>query len=103
MRRTLFTLPLVAMLAACNPGGGPNPQVDAVIENIRDGAKTACGFLPATNTIIGLISVFGGGTGLGAVTQVVQAICDAVNKPQARRGVTPVVRGVPIRGEYIRR
>jgi hypothetical protein len=98
-------IPLVAVLllggCATMPGsGGGGGSIAAQIAQAQAIAQQVCKFLPTVATVAGLFNA-----GLGSAFEVANAICAAV-VPQpgartARRG-TPVVRGVPIRGQFVR-
>lgn len=86
IRSIFFVAPLALMLAvplaACDPP--TNTQVSDVVQQVRDGAATACGFVPTVATVTQIITAFtGGAAAAAAVTDTIQAICNAVAPPVA--------------------
>ena len=107
--------PLV--LTACQTSGtAPIPPISPIVggvvgllpEQIVDQAKRACSFAPTFNTVQSLIAAFGGPAIPGIVNLIVSELCTAVddNKKMAmrsgRRASTPIVRGVRVRGSFVR-
>jgi hypothetical protein len=109
MRKLFLLLALLPALTACQTTQAPSvsPVVNTVVgilpDQVRDIAVKTCGFLPAAETVLALISTFGGPTVPGIATQIASEICAAVTKPRAfaRRSMTPTVRGVRIRGQFV--
>lgn len=115
MLRTLcLTTGLLASLALAGcatttPNGGGSttisiPSIDpAVIAQVQQTAVQVCGFLPAVETVAGIITSFAGGAAaVGAITAAADGICKAVTAKSARRGSSPRYRGVRIRGHFVR-
>jgi hypothetical protein len=79
------------------------------VQKASDIAVRTCGYLPAVQTVSGLLATFV--PGAGAVTdianQVANLICKTVTSKGARRGAiaghVPVVRGVAIHGHFVGR
>jgi hypothetical protein len=89
--RTFRSHPIVALaiagvlalpLAACDPPD--NTQISNVVQQVQDGARTACGFVPTVATVTQIITaITGGAAAAAAVTGTIQAICNAVAPPVA--------------------
>jgi len=100
IRTAALTIALSLGGCATMPGGGGT--IADQIKQAQAIAQQVCGFLPTAATVAGLFNV-----GLGSALAVASAICNAVKPaPGARvarteRG-TPMVRGVPIRGQFVR-
>jgi len=97
--RKIIPIVAVLMLGGCAtmPGGGGS--LAAQIAQAQAIAQQVCRFLPTAATVAGLFNA-----GIGSAIEVANAVCAAVTpQPGARvaRGV-PVVRGVPIRGQFVR-
>ena len=106
---------LTTILGGCaSTGGGPPTQGDvtAIINQVQEYTKLACGFVPTATTILNII----GATvpGVTIATSIAQAICAAVATPMAGKHafakktikgyvVTPgAVNGVPVEGNKVR-
>lgn len=101
MRRTLMVGALALLVAGCasTPTGTPP------ISEVQRQARQICGFVPAAQTIA---AIFAAGGWIGGALGVAKEICDAVilnpmtEGPTGRRTV-PLVRGVEVRGQFVRR
>jgi hypothetical protein len=80
----------------------------AQVQKASDIAVQTCGYLPAGETVVGLLATFVPGAGVvtSIVDQVARLICKTVTSKGARRGAVaghvPVVRGVAIHGHFVR-
>lgn len=99
----------LALAGCATPGGGSTtisiPSIDpAVIQQVQQTAVQVCGFLPAVETVAGIITSFtGGGIAVGAITAAANGICNAVTAKGVRRGgPAPRYRGVRIQGRFVR-
>jgi len=78
------------------------------VQKASDIAVQTCGYLPAADTVTGLLATFVPGAGVVTTiaSQVAHLICKTVTSKGARRGAiaghVPVVRGVAIHGHFIR-
>jgi hypothetical protein len=86
IRSIFFVAPLALMLAvplaACDPPD--SQQISDVVQQVQTGAQKACGFVPAVSTVTQIITAFtGGAAAAAAVTDTIQAICNAVAPPIA--------------------
>lgn len=91
-------------LAGCS-GGSALPPVsgDTTISQVQQIAVQVCGYLPAAETVAGIVATFtGGGSVVGIASEVADAICNAVTSKSAAFGRTPRVRGVVLRGRFVR-
>jgi len=88
----------VLALALALPGcaGGNNATVQQIIEATR----AACSFVPTIETVLALLNQAGP---FVDVLAIAKAICGAVTEPRARGAGPPIVNGVVIRGEFVRR
>src|SRR5215207_3558172 len=111
MRKLILAAALALPLAACQTGQAPNISpivntgVDLLPDRIRDNAVKVCGFLPAAETVIQLIAVFGGPAIPGIASQIAAEICAAVTTPKTatrRTAASPALHGVLIRGQFVR-
>jgi hypothetical protein len=126
MRKIIIATALAISLSGCartisvDPSGGGlvigNTPIDAEIQQVRDIASKACGFLPAVETVASLIGMFTSG---GPIVSTASAIADAICKKVTtagvnRRGVRviPSIVGVsrsgakvviPIEGKFVPR
>jgi hypothetical protein len=79
-----------------------NTVVDVLPDKVRDGAVQACGYIPTVQTVLDLVSAFGGPAVPGIVNQIVGEICTAVTRRSSVRGSVTTVRGVRLRGSFVR-
>lgn len=113
----LFALALVACsntTTPTTPSTGSNAISDTILK-VQEQAKTICGFLPALETITGLVGAFSGqGNTAATVSQVANTICQVVapkpgvGKPgvgpsmrDRASGVYGTVEGVKIKGAFV--
>lgn len=86
------------------PGGTTDPT--AMVASVQAIAKQTCAFVPAAETVVGLIGTFTGTSPfISAATTIADAICAAVNRAGVSRGgkrIVPRVNGVSIRGKFVR-
>ena len=106
MTRMHLVAPALASLALAGcgttSGGSITPaNIDATIAQIQSVTQTVCRFAPTAGTIANIIDALGV-TGAGAVGDIANQICNAVTKVGARRGAFPTVKGVRIRGAFVR-
>lgn len=101
-------------LAACDPPD--SAQVSNVVQQVQEGAATACGFVPTIATVTQIITAFTGGAATAAaVTSTIQAVCNAVappvvatNKSVRRRAAAAdrvvIVNGrsISVKGRFVR-
>jgi hypothetical protein len=79
------------------------------IQKASDIAVQTCGYLPAVDTVTGLLATFVPGSAVltNIASQVGHLICKTITSKGARRGAVaghvPVVRGVAIRGHFVSR
>lgn len=109
MRKFFLALAMLPVLAACvTPTTAPpvSPAVTTVVgvlpQNVQDAAVKACGYLPTAQTIAQLIAAFGGPSVPGIATQIANEICAVVAQPRARRRGAATVRGIQVRGRFVR-
>jgi hypothetical protein len=106
MRKLFLALALLPALAACTVGQIPpvTPITSVLPKDVQDAAVRVCGFLPAAETVAALIAAFGGPAVPGVASQIAREVCEAVApRPSSlRRAGVPTVRGVPIKGEFVR-
>lgn len=115
MKRILTALFLASatVLGGCanNPDGTPGtqvPDIQAIITQVQNYCRIACGFVPTAATIASIVT--GGNPGVIAASAVSQAICAAIVPPKlgSRRSLAPkmvkgwvvtpgAVNGVPVR------
>lgn len=110
MRKILIPVTLAASLAGCVTAG----DITTIITQVQNATVQACGFLPAAESVASAIAVMFGGPAGGVIVadveQAAQAICSAVaTQPQpkslslrTKRQITVVVRGIPIKGHFVR-
>jgi len=106
MRKALLVAPITAMflLSGCATTGTGSPA--ALIEQVRQAAVAACGFLPTVETVAGIISA--GNPIIITASGIANAICAAAAAVpptlQARRkAAPPMVNGVVIHGRFVRK
>jgi hypothetical protein len=84
----------------------PSPVVGTVVgvlpDQIRDKIEQGCGYVATGQTILDLVSAFGGPTVPGIVNQIVAEVCTAVTRRSSVRGSVATVRGVRLRGSFVR-
>lgn len=113
MFRKLLTasalLSTVVVLGGCGDNGIQNiAQASAAIDDVRAKATTACGYLPAAETVAALLKRFvpQAGAYLDPASSIAAEICSVVPKGGAlgvrRGGTVAVLHGVPIRGRFVR-
>lgn len=87
------------------PGNTVAEKTAAVIAEVQEKTRTACKFVPTATTVINLLRVFGVGDYSG-ITAVASEVCRVMGPPTnatARRSAGPkTLRGVEIRGTYVR-
>ena len=104
MKKLLMTCLLAFGLGGCATTGGTNPDISAEIQKAQQIAVQVCGFLPAVETVSGILTTFipGGAPANAIASQVANAICAAVtNKSVSLTG--PMVNGVPVKGEWVKK
>lgn len=106
IRNIMFAAIAAFALSGCatfQPGGGPTPptnveqQTTAVINQVQSITTSVCSFLPTAATIASIFIA-----GLETPTAIANAICKAVTNKGARRGAVMKVRGVTVRGRFVR-
>jgi hypothetical protein len=84
----------------------PSPVVGAAVgllpDQIRDKIEQGCGYVASGQTILELISAFGGPAVPSIVNQIVAEVCTAVTRRSSVRGSVATVRGVRLRGSFVR-
>ena len=106
MRKLFLALPVLVLAGCQTPATVPSvsPAVTAVVgilpAQVQETAVKVCGFLPAAETVASLIAAFGGPSVPGVVNQIAAEICGAVTRRSGRSA--RVVRGVAIRGQFVR-
>jgi hypothetical protein len=98
MRKLLATIVLVGGLSGCATTS-TIPRID--VEEVRLIAVQVCGFLPLVESVAEIIAA--GNPALATGSAVANAICAAVTRASAIRGVIPVVNGVPVKGRFVAR
>lgn len=95
-------------LGGCNlpvPGGTvTNQQVNDAIIKVQDATKQACGYLPAVQTVTGILATFVSSTApvIESLNAIANGICSSVTAKSARKlAGPPTYRGVVIRGEFV--
>lgn len=77
-----------------------DPTVQNTITNIQSLTASVCGFLPAAETVAGILST---NPVVGTAEAIAETICGVVTKKGAQRGgATPSVNGVPVKGHFVR-
>lgn len=105
IRKLLIAAAASISLASC--AGVGVPGTTSQIDQIRNAAVLACGFLPTVETVAGIIATYSG-TSAALVTtgsQIADSICSAVvstSTARRRRGTAPRVNGVVVRGSFVR-
>lgn len=107
MRRTVIALACVASLGlgACSTTGGTttSASVDQTIAQVQQVAAQVCGYLPTIQTVAGILSTFtNAGSAVASAASIGQQICAAVAPKSIRKRGLPMVRGVVVRGTFIR-
>lgn len=84
---------------------GPAPIGGSIVDQVQSYTKTACGILPAVESVAAIVATFaGGGPFVSVASEVGDAICAAVNKVSAsRHGGRPTVNGVVVKYTRLRR
>jgi hypothetical protein len=104
MTRLLISLALVAALTGCSTPSGDN---ESLITQIQAATKKACLFVPTVATVSALIKAFGleggGAAGLASTSELATKICAAVSGPTQFSEGKPVLNGVPIEGEFVKK
>jgi hypothetical protein len=105
MRKILLASVFSLGLSACvTPSGnvpGPGIDVGAVIQTAQETVAKVCGFVPEGGVISSLLVFFK--PDAAGYLAMAQEICAALNTPKARRrGAVVTVRGVVIKGRYVR-
>lgn len=104
MRKILLSGALAAgfILSGCATTG---TDQKAFIEQVRQAAVAVCGFLPTAQTVGSII--LAGNPAFVTASAIANAICAAVTAPEVKalgpRRAPPVVAGVVIHGEFIRK
>jgi hypothetical protein len=84
----------------------PSPVVGTVVgvlpEKVQEAAAKACGYVPTIQTVIDLVAAFGGPAVPSIANQIVAEVCAAVVRRGSTRSSTPIVRGVRLRGSFVR-
>ena len=106
--KKLLLLPLLLLVFAvggCASPGGSSPftqeNVDKVVAQVQSVTTATCKFVPTAQTVANILDALGV-KGASAVTDVAAQICSAVTKVGARRGQVPKIRGVVVRGKFVR-
>lgn len=113
MRKIQMTLAAAVVaigLGGCAGGDSlpsvTTPQVQNVIDTIKNGAVKACGYAPAFQTVLDIIGTFSSGVApiSDSVDAIVNGICGAVTAKSAvlRGGSAPVYRGVVLKGTFVK-
>lgn len=94
-------------LAACQPPSSvTDQQVSDTIAKVQATTQQVCGYLPAVQTVTGILSTFITSTApvVDTLNAIANGICGAVTKKSLNRSAgPPVYRGVAIEGEFVRR
>ncbi len=104
MRKVMLMAPLLLSIGGCATGGSSpftQANVDAVVSQVQSVTTATCRFVPTAQTVASILSAFGV-TGANAVTDVAAQICAAVTSKSAHRGAVPKVKGVRVRGRFVR-
>lgn len=109
MKRLLAILSVAACftLAGCattkNPDGTTTmPDIGAIITQVQEYCKVACGFVPTATTIANILS--GGNPVVISISSISQAICAAIITPKSanrKAFVARSVRGYSVRPGYV--
>jgi hypothetical protein len=104
LRKFAIAAAAAATLAACSSVITPGTSQ---IDQVRQYAVTACGFLPTVETVANIIGTFSGGAApaITSVSQVADAICSAVlstGGTKRSRAAAPRVNGVVVQGTFVR-
>lgn len=107
MRKPILATALILGLTACQTQAPPSPVVTTVVsvlpENVQALAVKSCGYLPALETVLGLLQAFGKGSDTQATALAIATeVCNAVTARSSRGAVVLSVRGVPLRGHFVR-
>ncbi len=107
MKSLVLASVLALSLAGCATTGGPSPtEIEATVKKVKETTAKVCGYVPTTLTIGKIITTFtGGGAFIDIARQVAGDICTAVTTAPLADGGTRhiVVRGVVVKGSYVRR
>jgi hypothetical protein len=82
-------------------------QVSQAISTVQQKAVTACGYLPAVETVASILATFVSSTAapIQIATTVANGICNQVapkGQSRLKRATLPTYKGVPIQGEFVR-
>lgn len=109
MRKTMLAVATSFALSGCAgtlPGIDPSIQtnIDNTIAQVQSITTSACKFLPTAQTVANIIATFTGSQSVVATASAIaNSICNAVTAKSVRRGATrPMVRGVVLRGQFVR-
>lgn len=119
MMKKIAVLGLLAgslALAGCNAttGSGPKPpvvtetQVSSAINTVQQTAVKVCGYLPAVQTVTGILATFSGSAApfIEVANVVANGICRAVTSKSSalNKGFAPPsYKGIVIQGDYVRK
>lgn len=100
MRKTLFIGILAVALSGCATTGPITPGgISETAKQIQQYTRTFCAFVPTVQTIVSIIN-----TGAGSALGIARDICAAITTaPLAEGGTRNIkVRGVPVRGNFVK-
>jgi len=107
MNKTIIACAFATSLAACALPASITTAVTGInntVATVQAGAVKACSFEPTESTIESLIGKFV--PGLDSIQAMIDQICKAVTPTsltaRRARGGVPTVRGVAIRGRFVR-
>lgn len=103
IRKFLTACVVVSAIGLSGCAGGAKldaARVGELVAEVRDIARTTCGFLPIADTVAAILAV--GNPALSAAGPIAHAICNAVTAPAAARGErVPTVNGVRVKGKFV--